>query len=143
MNPMADGGGDFPPFIEPTVEHRPRVLVVEDDKLAADLTRAVLESSGYSVTCCADGLGAIQELERGDFDCIVLDLRMTTFDGEQLLDLMAFDRPSMRQNVVVVSGYRDRAEKLRGSVGEVLFKPVRRDVLANAVAARIAAAPVE
>lgn len=141
MSMIASGGGEYPPFISVRETNvKPRVLVVEDDQAVADITRMILERHGYAVTMVNDGLGAIEAIRSSDFACIVLDLRMTVFDGEQLLDLIAFDKPGLLGSVIVVSGYRERAEKLRGKVREVFVKPVGRGLLEAAVARCVSSA---
>ena len=130
---IISGGGEYPPSIPPAPSAGLRVLVVEDDELLAAITRVNLERGGYTVTSAADGLDALEELQRAEFDCIVLDLRMKMFDGEQMIDVMAFDHPSMLKKIVIVTGFTARGEKLRDRVGDVLIKPVARGLLERTV----------
>lgn len=134
MSTIATGGGEYPPFISVReTTGKPRILIVEDEPTVADVTRALLERRGYAVVTAMDGLEALEAIRTSEFACIVLDLRMTVFDGEQLLDLIAFDHPAALQSIIVVSGYKERAEKLRGRVREVFVKPVVLGVLEAAV----------
>lgn len=135
MSMIATGGGEYPPCLcVRLTKIKSRVLIVEDDVAIADVTRALLERRGYEVVVVGDGLEAVEAIRSNDFACIILDLRMSIFDGEQLLDLIAFDHPGLLESVIVVSGYRDRAEGLRGKVHDVFVKPVGRGLLEAAVA---------
>ena len=58
-----------------------RVLLVEDDRKIATLTREYLENYGLSVDWVADGETAIKDAERPDYDVVVLDLMLPNTDG--------------------------------------------------------------
>jgi len=58
-----------------------RILVVDDDVEILRLTRRVLELEGFDVVTVESGEAAIQEIERKDFDLLVLDLMLPGIDG--------------------------------------------------------------
>jgi DNA-binding response OmpR family regulator len=57
------------------------VLLVEDDWSVREAATMLLERGGYRVTPALDGQGALDLLERGDFDLIILDLMLPGLDG--------------------------------------------------------------
>jgi len=57
------------------------VLVVDDDPAIRNLVALTLRSEGFDVSTAGNGELALYELERGDFDAIVLDLEMPVMDG--------------------------------------------------------------
>ncbi|WP_232502804.1 response regulator [Solidesulfovibrio magneticus] len=63
------------------------ILVVEDDKLSANLIESYLTKFGYAVTCAADGESAwnilLQDTTR--FKCILLDYMLPDIDGMEVL----------------------------------------------------------
>ncbi len=65
---------------------RPHVVVLDDEQDLCELLALRLEHHGYRVTCEQTSRGAIEVLERGFVDAMVLDLRL---DGENGLDLLA------------------------------------------------------
>ncbi|MCZ2073799.1 MAG: sigma-54 dependent transcriptional regulator [Bryobacterales bacterium] len=62
-----------------------RVLVAEDDARARDALVALLEEEGYDVECTADGMAAGDRVAAGNFDAVLLDVRMPGKDGLSLL----------------------------------------------------------
>jgi CheY-like chemotaxis protein len=58
-----------------------RVLVVDDDAPVRELIAEALEHEGYAVATAADGLEALEWLDRARADAIVLDYAMPRCDG--------------------------------------------------------------
>jgi DNA-binding NtrC family response regulator len=58
-----------------------RVLLVDDETIFTKNMSKLLKNRGYRVTAMNSGDSAIRELEQGDFDVIVLDLKMPGMDG--------------------------------------------------------------
>jgi DNA-binding response OmpR family regulator len=61
-----------------------RVLVVEDEPVIADLLRTYLERDGFEVEVAADGLVALQAVDRGRPDAVVLDVGLPGLDGTEV-----------------------------------------------------------
>jgi len=57
------------------------VLVVEDDEPTRELMKRTLEKAGHGVRLAENGQVALQQLEKGAPDIIVLDLMMPVMDG--------------------------------------------------------------
>ena len=66
----------------------PEVLIVDDDPHIRDMLGLVLEESGHEVLEAADGVQALEALERSAPDCMILDLMMPELDGHGLLRAM-------------------------------------------------------
>ena len=58
-----------------------RVLVVDDDEDMQELLQAALEIEDYEVVTAEDGVDALQKLDAGLPDLILLDLMMPRMDG--------------------------------------------------------------
>ena len=59
----------------------PLVLVVDDEACMRDLVVDVLQAEGYAVGAADNGQHALEYLQRGRPDAIVLDLMMPVLDG--------------------------------------------------------------
>jgi DNA-binding response OmpR family regulator len=107
-----------------------RVLLVEDDKDLADVTRMGLEEEGLDVSVAYDGREALALVERLHPDVVITDLIMPVLDGLQLIQEL-LSRPAPRSPVIAISavGSRLRAARELGAV-EALVKPVHPKELA-------------
>ncbi len=64
------------PSIAPPDEPGLRILLVEDDEIAGETTRALLQSRGHGVTLAADAPTAMSCAGTGMFDLILLDMQL-------------------------------------------------------------------
>ena len=70
-----------------------KVLVVDDDDNQRLLYRQELELSGYEVDTASSGPQAIERVQQGGIDVVVLDIAMPGMDGVEVLGLiLAVDR---------------------------------------------------
>lgn len=79
-------------------ELRPaRVLLVEDDWLAAKILKYTLSKAGYQVRVANCGLAANQEVPRYEPDVVILDLDLPDISGSEVLRrIRATDGPHHR-----------------------------------------------
>jgi two-component system response regulator GlrR len=54
----------------------PTILIVDDEPLALNRTKAVFSSSDYRVITCSNAIEAMAVLEKEPIDCIVADIIM-------------------------------------------------------------------
>lgn len=101
-----------------------RILVVEDER---DLNRVIskrLESEGYSVDRCFDGEEALDLIDVGEFDAIIMDIMMPRINGIEVLKQMR-----SRNNTTPVllltarDGIGDRVNGLDAGADDYLIKP--------------------
>ncbi len=57
------------------------ILIVDDNAENRALAQAVLEDEGYQVLLASSGAEALNQVEREEPDCILLDIRMPVLDG--------------------------------------------------------------
>lgn len=62
-----------------------RLLLAEDELALSRALAAILERSNYSVDAVYDGQAALDYLENGDYDGIILDIMMPKLDGISVL----------------------------------------------------------
>ncbi|MFB3886000.1 MAG: response regulator [Thermodesulfobacteriota bacterium] len=65
-----------------------KILVVEDEESLRLLYKEELEAEGYQILTAANGREALQQLEQGKPDLIILDIVMPVMDGMEALGRM-------------------------------------------------------
>ena len=68
-----------------TPPNAPRILVVEDHPLIADLVETRLRIEGMAPTVCLGGREALARLASERFDVAILDVMMPDVDGHEVL----------------------------------------------------------
>lgn len=63
----------------------PRLLIVEDEKNASKALERKFSNSGFDVTVAMNGEEALDHLNKGTFDAILLDLLLPKIDGYEVL----------------------------------------------------------
>ncbi len=119
------------------------ILVAEDDEPTRNFIRELLQRAGFSVTDVIDGVEALEQLRKGSFDLMLLDIRMPRMDGLEVLVRLRSE--SARPKVVVMTGY-DTPETLLQAVREQAYwyvtKPLEGKALVELVRKALADAPL-
>ena len=68
-------------LIRRSSEHKPTVLVIDDDRAATDLVQVILENEGYRVLKAYEGTAGVELAARERPDLIILDLIMPEMSG--------------------------------------------------------------
>ena len=100
-----------------------RILVVDDEAGIRDLVGTYLRKEGFEVDDAADGDEALERLVRQTPDLMVLDLRLPTIDG---FDVLREVRRSSNLPVIVLSARAEETDKLIGlelGADDYLTKP--------------------
>jgi CheY-like chemotaxis protein len=63
----------------------PKVLIVDDEKHIRMLYAEELEEDGYEVAVASDGLGILERIEKEIPDVIILDIKMVSSNGLDVL----------------------------------------------------------
>jgi len=111
-----------------------RTLVVDDEPMVRRGTARILEKLGFEVTAADDGAEALRIFaERdGDFDLVVLDMRMPVMEGPECFAEL---RKRSQVPVLVATGYAvdTEAQALVAAGAGLIEKPFRADDLAREV----------
>ena len=113
-----------------------RVLMAEDERLAAEVLEEGLVDAGFEVLAAPDGEAALALASSGArFDVLLTDLRMPRLDGRELIARLRAGRPELP--VVVMTGYPPdggKGELHDGSAPlELLTKPIELARLVDAI----------
>jgi len=107
------------------------ILIVEDQKATAQITRILLESWGYHVLEAHSGPEALEVFEDhcDSIELLLTDVIMPGVGGLRLAQDLARRKPELR--IIYMSGYP--AEHLNGTEAAFLSKPFNPAGLARAV----------
>lgn len=83
--------------------HPLRILVAEDEPLAAMVVEEILLELGHEVTLAADGKAALDLAEHQRFDVLVTDLAMPRMPGWELIPRLRAGQPHLP--IVVMTGF--------------------------------------
>jgi two-component system sensor histidine kinase/response regulator len=103
------------------------VLVVEDNAINRQVAREILEGAGHSVVVAGDGREALEQLETGPVDLVLMDVQMPEMDGfEATRAIRAHPRWSAVPVVAMTASVleRDRAEAFAAGMDDHVVKPV-------------------
>jgi DNA-binding NtrC family response regulator len=110
------------------------VLVVDDNKTAAEAVAALLRREGHRVDVCFDGRTAIELLATKPFDLVLTDLRMEPVDGLQVVRAARAADPPVEVMVFTAFGSVEVAvEAMRLGALDFLTKPVTADQILRRV----------
>lgn len=101
------------------------ILIIEDDPTYGPRLAQSFHRKGYRSLAVADGGSGLAALRSGDFDAVVVDLRLEGESGLSVVGIVRERHPDVP--VVVVTGYGSIAtakEALRLGAVDYLTKPV-------------------
>jgi CheY-like chemotaxis protein len=112
---------------EETAQRKPGILVVDDERVLADTTAAVLRGAGYDAKTAYDGYDALEIIKTFHPDLVLTDIMMPAMNGLELAITIRKTYP--RTRVVLFSGQAGIADMLedsrtRGYEFPLLAKPV-------------------
>lgn len=115
-----------PELIE--IYHPVRILIVDDDKVLADILKdlALMDGQDRSVSVCYDGAEAVHMLKNGYFDLIITDLVMPNMGGLDVLKHAKKMDPDVL--VIIVTGYASletAVEAVREGAYDYIMKPCK------------------
>jgi CheY-like chemotaxis protein len=113
------------------------ILVADDDFALRVLLQAVLQRMGASVELAADGEEAIAKLAQSP-DLIVLDLRMPTVSGFEVLEHLRVHQSALLARTLVITAAPARVDVLLGDLA-VLHKPFDLNVFIESLEQRLTA----
>jgi CheY-like chemotaxis protein len=108
---------------------RPIVLVADDDPRSAELLAAYLDGSPVEVRRFEDGDEALQAARREPPAALLLDIRLPTIDGWEVLRAVKEDPTTAHVPVVLVTVVDEPRRGLAMGASGYLVKPVTREEL--------------
>ena len=115
-----------------------RILVVEDDVNTRKLMQAVLSQNGYEPVPAADGVEALDILDKKHIDLILLDIMMPRMDGYEFTEIIRGNQMLRDIPILMVTARETPADKRKGfliGTDDYMVKPVDEDEMILRIAA--------
>src|SRR3974377_244791 len=87
------------------------VLLVEDDRELNEMLIEYLSAEAFRVVAARDGPAALQQLGRGKFDLVILDVMLPALSG---FDVLRRVRETLSVPVIMLTARGDDADRILG-----------------------------
>jgi len=115
-----------------------RVLIVDDEEYNRKLLAAILKKYNTIYTEAADGMEALQELDRNDYDFILMDARMPNMNGVETTREIRAMRDPKKASIPILgisasTSDEDRAGYLEAGMNTSIPKPFKEALLLSEI----------
>ena len=108
------------------IKNRIKILLLDDEPIVAERVKSSLEMSGYYVDSFISSNDAIDNLKKIKYDILITDLKMSSPDGIEVLQIARELQPDIKAIVITGFATKQTAETVmnKGAV-EFLAKPFK------------------
>jgi PAS domain S-box-containing protein len=111
-----------------------RILLAEDNISSQKVALQMLKMLGYKADTAANGIEALQALDRQHYDLVLMDVRMPEMDGLEATQIIRQRWPDNRPKIIAITAYAlegDREKFIKVGMDGYIAKPVKMDQLAE------------
>ncbi|HJV64754.1 MAG TPA: response regulator [Geomonas sp.] len=142
---MEQSAGEFDADGGDTQRRPPLVLLVEDNPVNQEVGRGMLESLGCNVEIAANGLVAVETVQKNSYDLVLMDYQMPVMDGLEAIRTIrgwenGREHSPVRLPIVSLTACamsQDRQACMDAGADDYLSKPFTRDELARTVSRQL------
>ncbi len=89
-----------------------RILLVEDDTFLQELYSQILREADYGCIICGDGLKAFEEIKKGGWNLILLDVMLPNMTGFEILEKLHNEKIQVSCPVILMTNMeKDPSDK--------------------------------
>lgn len=113
-------------------QKRRRIMVIDDNKDAAESMSMLFELWGHEVKCVYDGRAALEVAAQYHPDAVFLDIGLPGMDGYEIAERLREQGESTQTVLVAITGYgqdEDRRRSREAGIDHHLVKPVAPETL--------------
>lgn len=110
------------------MEHKPKILIIDDEPIALRSLVNVMQKQGYSVTGTQKGPHALKLIEEQQFNVVLTDLKMEKVDGMQILKRCREISPETE--VIMITGHasvQTAIQAIKKGAYDYIAKPFKLD----------------
>lgn len=107
-----------------------RILVIDDEPVICEGCRECLADRGHSVDTRMTGREGLEAILRGNFEVILLDIKLPDLDGMEILLTLKKEKPG--ETIIVMTGYstvKSAVDAMKLGAVDYLAKPFSDDEL--------------
>lgn len=111
---------------------KPRVLIVDDNKITTKLLGRFLEAKGYDTFAAYDGVDCLKNVQEYQPDAIILDVMMPRMDGYETARKLKANEATKNIPIVITTALNDVSNQLKAiesGADDYLSKPVEEKIL--------------
>jgi DNA-binding NtrC family response regulator len=111
-----------------------KILVIDDETSVCVTCRRILEEDGYEVETVLSGVEGVDQVRSGDYDLVLVDLKMKDMSGLDVLEIVKRERPNLA--VIIITGYasiKTSIEAIKKGAYNYVPKPFTPEELSLAV----------
>ena len=132
VGPAAERPEIVPPEPNEAADTEPRglkILLAEDNRINQKVALAMLDSGGHAVDIAENGRQAVDAVERGDYDVVLMDIHMPEMDGvaatKAIRELADPDKASITIIALTANAMAGSRETyLAAGMNEYVSKPI-------------------
>jgi signal transduction histidine kinase/CheY-like chemotaxis protein len=111
-----------------------KILLAEDESISGALTEKILQQAGACVTMVEDGKQAVEEVAKGEFQVVLMDVQMPIMDGlTATREIRAREhKQGGHQSIIALTAHAmqgDREKCLQAGMDDYLAKPINKGQL--------------
>jgi len=130
--------GPAAPHLDPgmAARHPLRILLAEDNVVNQKLAMRLLQQMGYRADLAANGIEAVESVDRQAYDVVLMDVQMPELDGLDATRQICARHPADRPRIVAMTANAmqgDREMCLAAGMDDYVVKPIRVDALVEAL----------
>src|SRR4030081_2340668 len=111
------------------IVNRYRILIVDDDAMAREILKRILEHAGYEVMTAGSGPEALRKLHEGIPHLVVVDLMMPEMDGFELCRRIKSHLDVPIVILSAVAAIESKVEGLQMYAEDYIVKPFEKEEL--------------
>lgn len=107
---------------------KPKLLLVEDNPISRKVEQKLLQEAGYEVQCVENAHEAIEEVQKGIYNLVLMDIELKDMNGLEATKLIRHLPPEVNEIPIIAvtahSSMKDREKCLLAGMNDYISKPI-------------------